>query len=69
MVVKKSKLKIVESQNEVIIKDAQDIIKEVDEMFNIYIDIDKIANIYPPIKDEIMNHLYQRVVLDGNRLK
>lgn len=69
MVVKKSKLKIVESQNEVIIKDAQNIIKEVDDMFNIYIDIDKIASIYPLIKSEIMEHLYQRVVLEGSRLK
>lgn len=69
MIVKKSKLKIVESQNEVLEKDAQKIIKEVDDMFNIYIDIDKISTMYPPIKEEVMEHLYQRVVLEGSRLK
>lgn len=68
MIVKRSKLKIVESQNETIIRDAQAMIKDVDEMFNIYIDIKKIASAYPPILDEIKDILYERVVVDGKKM-
>lgn len=69
MIVRKKDLTIVESESEFLINDAQKIIKEVDDMFEIYINIDKLANLYPPIKDEIMSHLYQLIVLDGNRIK
>jgi len=70
MVVKKKNLKIVDSEEtEVLMSDAQKSIKEVADMINIFIDINKLAILYPPIKDEIMNILYQKVVLNGSRLK
>lgn len=70
MVVKKKNLKIVDAEEtEVLMSDAQKSIKEVADMINIFVDINKLASIYPPIKYQIKEILYHKVVEKGMKLK